>query len=165
MSFTLYHYDGRGNIPDGVFHWFWERMEEQGLAQPVFYSGHVTDSYGFTLLMKTTVVPSIAIDDDTKKPTGMAWLSDVIDKRALGHFVVLKAGRKDKIDMARQMAAHWLNGLGLQVVLGIVPSFNKPALKYLNDMGMITLGEVPGLVCVKGEYQSAFIAYFSREEL
>ena len=165
MSFILYPYDGAGNIPDSVFHWFWHKMEEQGVAETVFYSGHIKDAYAFTLLMKTGVVPMMFIDEETKNPIGMAWLSDIMDNRALGHFAILKEGRDRKIAIGRQTLKYWLNDLGLNNVLGIVPSFNKKAIKYIEDLGLIILGEVPMLVNVGGEYQSAYLGYFSKEEL
>ena len=165
MSFTLFPYDGKGNIPDAVFHWFWHKMVEQEIADKVFYSGHIGDAYGFALLMKTTVVPSILIDDDTQKPIAMAWLSDIVDNRALGHFAILEDGREEKLALGKEMMRYWIETLGINTVLGIVPSFNKPAIRYMDELGMCILGEIPTLVKVGEEYESAFLGYFSREEL
>ena len=165
MSFTLFPYDGKGNIPDAVFHWFWHKMAEQGIAEKVFYSGHIRDAYGFALLMKTTVVPSLFVDDDTQKPIAMAWLSDIMDNRALAHFAIMEDGRDEKLAMGKTMLEYWLKDLNVNTVLGIIPSFNKPAVRYIDELGFCILGEIPTLVKVGDEYQSAFMGYFSKEEL
>ena len=165
MSYTMYPYDGVGNIPDAMFHWFWDQMVEQGLAETVFYSGHVRDSYQFALLIKTQTVPTIFIDDDTQRPVCMVWLSDAVDGRALGHFCILKEGRKYKLEMSAEILRYWIEVLGVNTILGVVPSFNKPAVKFMGEMGFVILGEIPTMVQHAGNYESAFIGYFSREEL
>jgi hypothetical protein len=163
MSYTMYPYDGVGNIPDGVFHWFFDQMVEQGLVETVFYSGYIKDSYQFALFIKTQTVPTVFIADE--KVVTMAWLSDAMDGRALGHFCFLDEGRQYKLEMGKEMMRYWIDTLGVNTVLGIVPSFNKPAIKYIDDLGFVILGEIPMLIKRNGQPEPAYIAYFSREEL
>ena len=165
MSYTMYPYDGVGNIPDGVFHWFWDAMVRQELVDTVFYSGYIRDSYQFTLFIKTQTVPTMFVDDDTQMPICMAWLSDAMDGRALGHFCFLDDGRQYKMEMGNQMLRYWIETLGVNTVLGIVPSFNRPAIKYIDELGFIILGEIPMMVKRNNTSEPAFIGYFSREEL
>jgi len=165
MSYTMYPYDGVGNIPDAVFHWFWDAMAEQGLDKLVFYSGYIKDSYQFTLFIKTQTVPTIFVDGDTQRPVAMAWLSDAMDGRALGHFCILDEGRQYKLEMGGEVLRYWIKDLGVNTVLGIIPSFNKPAIKYIDDLGFVILGEIPDMVKHNGEPSPAFMGYYSREEL
>jgi len=165
MSFILHPYDGVGNIPDAMFRWFWDAMVEQGLAEVVFYSGLIVNADEFINLMKTHVAPTIGLDEDTLRPVFLAWLSDAADNHAFGHFCVLKDGRGYKVEMGKEMVRYWMDDLGLDPLLGIVPSFNKPAIKYMRSLGAVFLGEIPKLVRHNGVYKTAFFGYFSREEL
>jgi len=163
MSYTMYPYDGVGNIPDAVFHWFWGQMEAQGLVGTVFCSGGITDSYKFMLLLKTQAVPTIFINDEDR-PICLAWLSDVGGTAALGHFCFLKEGRQYKMEIGDEMLRFWTETLGLKTILGIVPSFNKQAIEYVSDLGLVILGEIPSLIMHNGKYESAVIGYYNREE-
>ena len=164
MSYTMYPYDGVGNIPDAVFHWFWNQMVEQELANIVFYGGHIKDSYQFTLFIKTQTVPTVFINK-ADKPIAMAWLSDAIEGRALGHFCILDDGRQYKLEMGKEVLRYWIETLGINTVIGIVPAFNRRAIKYVDDLGFVILGEIPMMVKHNGTPVGAFIGYFSVEDL
>jgi hypothetical protein len=161
---ALVPYDANSaNIPDGWFHHFWKCMSEDNLIKVVFYSGKVTDAYGFTLLLKTNVLPVMIFRKEDTMPMAMAWLSDIADHRAFAHFCCLKRSWGNTKEIADLVFDFWFNKLGLKLLMGLTPTRNKMAVHFLKEIGMNIVGEIPMAVSIEDKFESAIISYKTKE--
>ena len=162
-EFSLIPY-AEENIPDSVFHWFWNQMVEERLDKVVFYAGGVKNPYDFIVLMKYNVLPTFVINSDSK-PVALAWLSDFGNRKAFAHFCVLKRAWGKSKEIGLKVLEFWLNELDLNVVLGMTPTRNRMAIAFIKKLGMKVLGDIPMAISYRGNYESATISYITKEEL
>ena len=155
----------RETVDDAVLGWFWNEMEKDGLHKTVFYSGYVKSAYDFVAFIKTQAVAVFVVDKDSKVPMAMGWLTDPGDMRAFAHFCVLKE-HWDKSEQCGKMGLdYWLNKLGLNIVLGMIPTRNKHAISFVERIGMKIVGEIPMIAPIDGVYEPAILCYATKEEL
>jgi hypothetical protein len=84
------------------------------------------------------------------KLAGWVWLDDFGNRTARSHFCLFRWVSEAKLteevgrDMFRQLfAMRFRGGTTLQVIRGEMPAFNKPALWFLQKLGMKAIGEIP----------------------
>jgi len=167
-KYTIVPYDGKSNISDHTWHYIWNKIEEQGLKETIFCTEGIDSAYDFVTLMRHGVMPSIVVDNTTDpcEPVAMGWLADINNNKAgFGHFLFFKElwGTRDTVEVGRMAYDFWFNGIGMNVLLGIVPSFNTHAVSYIEKLGMKVLGEIPNLIQVRGSSSPAIIAYITKE--
>ena len=149
-------YDGKGNIPEHVFHWIWDRMKKEKLVDIVFSEGGVEDVYQFTELMMNKVWPFVAFEG--AEPVALGWLTDINNGRGFGHLCLFKSGRNMKKEIGEQTLDLWFKG-GMELILGTVPNRNKKAINYVKHFGFTEVGEIPKLFLINGEYEPGTLLY------
>lgn len=140
--------EGQWTLPESLVFSVGKRAWDQGVLETVFINGGVTSSEDFLWTMqRPTNLPVFAFVN--KICIGVAWLNNISGNHAFGHFLFLKGGRGETArDAGKLILKYWLafsaeDGPILDVVLGLVPSFNERAIKFVQDLGMTKLGEIP----------------------
>ena len=100
---------------------------------------------------------------------GFAWLSAVSTNYAFGHFCFFKEVWGRSVKIGKTCIDYWFswpgtNGPLLDVVIGIMPGFNHRAHRYAEKLGLVRLGQIPGMFRDKERNRDdAVIYYISRE--
>jgi len=131
-------------ISDQTLSYIWDKMVEEKKNETVFYNGAVANLGDFIAYMRRDdVFPVVVYDRDESKFNGIAWLNNLNEGTAQGHFCLLKGG--NNIVKGHEVLAYWkqfptdVTG----VIIGIVPAFNKAAVKFIGKLGFTTVGEIP----------------------
>ena len=116
----------------------------------VFVDGKVQTPEDFLRMMQAPAnIPVFACHEGG--PFGVAWLNGCSGRHAWGHFMFLKGGRGEIARRAgRLILSYWFSFGGerpiFDVILGMVPAWNVPAVNYAIDIGLTRLGEIPKIV-------------------
>lgn len=164
MNYQLFPYDGKGNVRDSDWGYIWNKIEEQGLVDLVFCNDGVTSAYEFIALMKKSM-PTIVMDMDRTEPVAVAWLADLMPNFGFAHFVFFKEiwGTGEPHNIGMDILDFWFNTLNMKLILGVIPEFNKHAIKYADGLGMVMMDTIPHLVMVKGEDSPGVLGYLTKE--
>lgn len=168
FHFRLYvKVDGVPTFRDSDLAKFYDRICEQEIDQLVFHDGSIITKQEWVESVKSNgtlfwaVYTSAFVD-----PVGLIWVNRMEKTSCEGHFVFFKehwgtdipknAGRK----FLTMIVKHF------PVVMGVIPSWNKCAIKYCLDIGMTKLGKIPnGLYCQsKGKPIEATVLYYAAGE-
>ena len=168
---------------DSIF----DKIINQGLLKTIFWEENVTDESHFVNLARSPnnhmvfffeagkghQLPPLFIGlAEKKKPShycvGFAWVSAVTSNYAFAHFCLFKEvwGRSDEI--GKNCVDYWFSWPGtegplLDVLIGIMPGFNRRAHKFIERLGFTRLGVVPGMFRDKKRNRDdAVIYYMSR---
>lgn len=157
------HYDGIPTLRDSDIVALWERMREDGTTDIVFYDGIIDDQYKFLAYMKSSRV-QLFIGKIEGKTMGFGWLSHIEAKMARIHFCVFKRFWGAGVhSIVNRFASDILRQTGLDIIMGIIPSWNVKATKYVEKCGYTILGEMPfGCVDKHGNSHPATIVYYER---
>ena len=162
--------DGEKSIPDWWLSYVWEQMHEEGRDVQVFYTGGVktTDDWlGF--INNPHNFPVFVMDAKTKKPVMAAWLNNVGQGVAEGHFCALGKYRPGSGEM---VINYWRSFTGddgnsfLRVIYGVTPEPYTTVFKLLHILGFEQLGTIPGLCFLAYEKKrvGGVISYLLLEE-
>ncbi len=165
-KYTLYPYDGKDNVNTEVWAYLWIKMEEQGLTDVVFSHGEMKSVFDFIAMMKSgKILPVLTYDTSTGVPVAFGWLSHMELSLGFGHFVFLRElwGTGACAEIHRDIFDYWFNTLGLNLILGLIPSFNTHAIKFAADLGSVILGPIPHLVNVGGSGAPGVLGYITKE--
>ncbi len=82
-----------------------------------------------------------------QKPIGIAWLNGLGKNYAFAHFFFLKeAWGRESFEAGQIIQRYWFS-LGdeqlFKVLIGNIPSVNKPAIDFVKKLGWTVLGEIP----------------------
>ena len=174
LQIVPYVYDGQTWIlHDDFVGAVYDQMIHEGLLKTVFWGGHVSSKPEFIEFCKNSHnVLSFIFDRDLNNGqcVGFSWLGPISDNYAFGHFCLFKSvyGGKYK-DIGDLMLNYWFSfGTAtplFDVILGMVPGFNKKAQAFVEKIGMTRLGVIPTMCKKKtGEIDDAVIFYKLRLE-
>ena len=153
--------DGTHSIADRTLVYIWERLQEEGKVDQLFYDGSIKDIHGWLDFIKSPkVYPIIIWNGETKQIAHIAWLKDCFDSCAWVHHTAVGKYQRGVWEAARDF---WRQFDSLKLLLGLTPKVNEKAVKFLTKICKFTIvGEVP-FVCnmaYQGERSPGIISYF-----
>ena len=162
--------NGIRTIPDSDVKAAYRQLIYDGTDKIVFFEGGVKDEDSFLRMIKNPNNLMVFIVKDDKY-AGFAWINNLLDHRAFGHFAFFKSVWGQVDDLGKEILDYWFsipgkNGPLLDVIVGIVPKFNTLANNYIRQIGFKTLGEIPMMMTnhYTDERISAVISYVLRIE-
>jgi len=141
--------DGEWVLSDDFLDSIFQKMEEQGLVKTTFWEGNITDESHFIGLVKNRN-NHVVFFFQGRQCVGLAWLSAVTSNYAFGHFCLFREIWGDTEKVGRDCVDYWFswpgsNGPLLDVIVGIMPGFNRRAHKFVERIGWERLGSIPGM--------------------
>lgn len=140
--------DGTWTLDDAVVLEAGRRAERQGILGVVFPDRKVSTAEEFLQMMQSPAnLPVFAFH--AGRCAGVAWLNGIGSRHAFGHFLFLKESRGE---IAREAGGlflrYWKSFRDgdepvLDVILGLVPTDNEPAIRFVQELGMVRLGDIP----------------------
>lgn len=129
----------------------WDMMCDAKVETDTFYDGSVTSHHEFRDFVRLDGNEVFFVFYEGKLGM-MAWMNDRVHRRACIHFTTLPQtwGRKrDNISAAmklgRFVVATIVREMGIDVLVGITPTRNKLACKYVQRVGAVPVGEAPNM--------------------
>jgi len=173
-GFKLIHYtewDGIRNFSDSYIKQLFDRMEAEGLAEKVFYDGSTKTSDEFLNGMKYGQCKLFLIFQDSEI-TGLTWLTGFQARSAVVHFCLFRKFHGQKAIIIGEKVRDELlymkdsEGYIFDVLIGMTPSNNIPALQFMKSIGGTVSGEIPKAIWDAGlqESVSGVMIYFLRED-
>ena len=160
--------NGAWSIPDDAMDLIFAEMQSHGLDKIVFYSGGIQTAEDFKLFFKNPHVVSHTIWGNSGIEL-LAWLTHFGKNYAYAHFCTFpSAWGKRTRNLAKQTLEYWFGWSPggeplLDVILGQTPANNRLAVKYIESIGMNTLGTVP--LCAVGDKRAGLVlSYITRED-
>lgn len=158
--------DGRWTVSDDILLNFARKAIAEGTFWTVFYDSSIDGPEAYLRAMKQPAnVPVFCFLG--AEPIACAWLNGHSGGRAFGHFLVTSSVKGHTQECGRICLDYWfsfrVNGRQLfDVILGVIPSFNRSAIEFVKRIGLTVLGEVPKAVRIDGEPQPATLLYAVR---
>jgi len=131
---------------DSVFN----KLVDQDLLKTTFWEGHITDESHFVTLARNPHNHMVFFFEE-RNCVGFAWLSGVTSNFAFQHFCLFKEAWGRSVAVGKNCVDYWFSWPGadglrlLDVLIGIMPGFNKRAHKYVERLGWTRLGVIPGM--------------------
>ncbi len=144
-----------------------DKIVDQGLLKTTFWEGSIADASQFIRMAKNPNNHMVLFFEQ-KACVGFAWLSAVTSNYAFGHFCLFKEIWGRSVNIGKTCVDYWFSWPGtggplLDVIIGIMPGFNKRAHKYVEKLGWVRLGQIPGMFRDKDRVRDdAVIYYISR---
>ena len=148
---------------DGIF----RKMVGQGLLKTTFWEENITDESHFVNMCRNPNNHMIFFFEN-KNCTGFAWLSSVSGNYAFAHFCFFREIWGRSVNIGQMGVDYWFSWPGddgplLDVIVGIMPGFNKRAHKFVEKLGWTRLGQIPGMFRDRNRNrEDAVIYYISR---
>lgn len=154
--------DGVRTFKDSEIMEFYDRMVEDGIAPIVFHAGDVRSPIDFLKKMKGsgTALYIVFYGDD---PVGLIWLTHFEAKTCRVHFASFsEVWDQDTVGIGKEAINQVLymtvspesDDFVFDVLLGLIPSRNVRAIKWLNKVGLTVAGEIPNALWDAEENQS-----------
>lgn len=151
----------------------WRRIEDEKLADDLFYDGSITNSHEFmAMALRPGCLPFLAYCEG--EPAMFTWLNCLEGRMARAHFVVFREfrGRKKRVPLGRRLYGHILHcrdkrGHILDCLYGITPVSHRLALNAVIACGWEERGILPHACYLKksGETVDGVITCATREIL
>jgi hypothetical protein len=142
---------GEWTLSSGVLLGFAARAANEHVLETVFADGAVRTPQDFLEMMQEPDnVPIFVFSGQECVAAG--WLNGCAGNAALGHFIVLRAGRGEIARQAGKLVLNYwcsfrvLDKPLFDVILGIIPSENYRAIRFAREIGLTELGEIPKLL-------------------
>lgn len=138
-------------------------MVEEGAYQRVFYDGTIAPEKFVETMQKPSNV--VVFFFDHFEPLGLAWLNGLNGSTAFAHFCGLKSARGRSVEIGRAALGYWMQNFKfLRVILGLTPSNNRLAVRFIERIGFSVMGEIPGVLfdAYQGRDVSAVLSYYVR---
>lgn len=143
--------DGIRTFKDSEIKGFYDRMVRDGVAPIVFHDGEVRSSDDFLKMVKGLGVALYVVfyDDD---PAGLIWLTHFEAKSCRVHFTSFsEIWDEDTVAIGKEainQVLYMTTTVGgddyvFDVLLGLIPSRNVRAIKWLKKVGLTIVGEIP----------------------
>jgi RimJ/RimL family protein N-acetyltransferase len=156
-------------LGDGVLEEFANLCRDSGTFQTTFYEGHIKGAPDFIRVMQQpTNVPVFVFRG--REPIGFAWLNGIAGNRAFAHFCMVKKNQGQvSFSACRMILDYWMSWQNagepvLDVIIGVIPAVNKRANRFIEGLGFVRLGEIPGMLkhAYTGNKEAAVISYYLR---
>ena len=191
LQLVPYVNDNGWTLPDNFLLAVAQKTQEEGTFQHVFYDGDIRTPADFLAMMKSSSNHAVfaftghkpvgfaRLKESKKRQkavmmrrlVGFAWLNGIVKNRAFAHFCFLRnSWGKDTVKAGKQIIAYWRSFTDqggdplFDVIFGVTPSAYRSALKYIQRLGFVRMGVVPGMLLnvYAGERDSGVISYLSR---
>ena len=144
MNLAIWPYmkiDGSWTIPIEVIIGAWKTMADMDRVKATFYDGSIENAGEFIEFMQDpTILPALIVDRDDIRLYLLAWLSNISNGTAQGHFCYLDKYRKE---IAQKMLDYWRGIPLLRVIVGITPESYTLVLKIIERTGFKIVGTIP----------------------
>ena len=163
------------NLPEDVLLQLYNKLKSEDLWDIVFHEA--TD---FTLLKFMNFFSGgggllqILVVTDGKgfyDSAGMAWIGDLALcagklTRGTGSFVFFKDYQRPAYTdtFCDIILDFWYNNLGLDIILGVTPEPNRPALLYIKRSGFKELARIPNYTTYAGEVVAGVVTSMTKAE-
>jgi len=160
--------DGEWTAPDEFLEAVFQRMKDQGLLKTMFWEGNITEAKHFISLMQSPNNHPVFFFHN-QNCVGFAWLSSVASNYAFVHFCLFKDVWGRAVEVGLNAVDYWFSWPGddgplLDVLIGIMPGFNKRAHKYVEKLGWTRLGQIPGMFKDKDRNRENAVVYYKTRE-
>jgi hypothetical protein len=139
--------NGECNIPDQILENIWNQILVEGKMTKLFYSGHVADLEEWMKFIKNPVNHVIlAVDTQENNICHVAWLNNLHDGLAWAHHCALGKMKREACELVVEYWKAFKNGNGdrlFEVLVGLTPENNEPAIRFLKMMGFTIVGTIP----------------------
>ena len=177
MDFQIVPYvnrDGLWSISDEAMAAIFLEMKESRILEKVFYAGKIREFKHFLMYLKHkgNVVHTVWNDE---RPVMLAWLNDWSRHAAQAHFLTLPIIWKEPgatLEVGKMTMDYWFGWKDpdgeplLKVLTGRTPSHFKAPLRYVKQLGAVTIGEIPNAIYDAYQDRSVgcVISYMERRE-
>jgi len=163
--------DGIRTFNDSEVRSFYERIERDGLKDIVFMHGDIPDANAFLHEMKRpggSVLYVVYVED---LQAGLIWLDRIEGKTCRVHFTSFsEAWGMDTVQIGRdaiRQVMYMTSTTGehiFDVLLGLTPSRNVRALRWLEKVGLKKAGDIPNAMwdAKAGESVDGTLMYLTR---
>jgi len=161
--------NGMRTIPDDIVFESFDIMVREGTQKTVFYNGSVKTRESFLEFMKDTRnLPVFVMYDNVI--SGIFWINGLHSNFAFAHFCLFKNAWGDvSKEIGHKVLEYWFSipdkdGNSLfDLIIGIIPSFNKKAESYVRSLGFKKVGDIPNMIKTNSNHNSAaMLFYFER---
>lgn len=149
------------SIADSTLIYIWERIEEEGKVEHLFYDGMIRDKESWlSFIKRPDIFPVIVWNQETKTIAHIAWLKDLFDVCGYAHHCSIGKYQRGAWEAVRDF---WKQFDSLKILLGLTPKTNERAVKFLEKICKFKIvGEIP-LVCnmsYRGERVPGILSYY-----
>ncbi len=165
--------DGIPTFRDSELATFFYWMEQEGSLPKVFYDGTVTTREEFLSFChnpKNTFW--FLLNEDSGNYIAFCWVNSIEGRSARIHFCTFRRNVTPRLNID---AGHttiktilWIkknDKFLLDCLIGVVPTTNRTACRFIKSIGAIKVGVVPQMLwnAWSGDNMDALITYFTRE--
>ena len=141
--------DGIPTFKDSDFEYLYMKLRSHGLLGRVFFDGTMQTVEEFIAFMKSgSNMVFVILRKEDGEPVGFWWLNNISWTHAWVHFTAFREiwGTPYPVVLGKEAMSICLNDLGFSVIMGMTPTNNKLALKYIKEVGLKPVAEIPGLL-------------------
>lgn len=151
----------------------YDRLKFEGLYGTVFHDNPDMGLFGFMSFFNS---PGVLLqilnyvqNDKIVDVAALCWVVGVeryVDKtKAVASFVVFKDYQKPNYTsiLADLAVGYWVNELEIDVVIGMTPALNKPAVRFVKRIGFEELCRIPGYTSLNGEICESVVTMMTKK--
>jgi hypothetical protein len=163
--------DGIRTFTDSEILAFYDRMVKGGMADAIFSDGQINSREGWLHAMKSPENFLYVVYAD-ENISAVFWLNSVEAKQARFHYCFFySAWKKGSIKVGKKILEILMEKRNsssddylLDVLIGVIPSSNEPAIKFAKLLGWQIIGTLPfgAWSNKKQKSESAIISYYTR---
>lgn len=138
--------NGIRTISDNDIKDIFSRMKQEGTLKTVFYNESITNEDEFLRFFKcgSNFIVVAYLD---KEMCGFGWINNLNKTYAFTHFCFFKEYWGEKTDGIGKACLDYFDSWdSFKVFVGMVPAFNKRAIKFVKRMGYTEIGTIPEMV-------------------
>ena len=159
-------------VKDDILIRVYDKLIEDKILHVIFCDGTIRSSEEMSVFFKNPGNYPVFILADGKL-SGFAWLTSPKGNYAFGHFCFFReAWGKNTLPLGKEILKYWFNfnmngNHVFDIILGLVPTANSRALKYIRNLGGKAVGKIPHVVhdAYRGKKTSAMLFYFESNHL
>lgn len=166
MPFT--NVDGIRTFRDSEIEGFYNRIIKEGWEDVVFYDGTIRSGKHFCAIMKDgrSILHVVYYRG---LPAALVWLNRFEQTHCYVHWTFFKCVSNFKAhkEIGEAVIKFMFDEYEIQLLMGITPSFNKLALRFLKSIGLKTYGEIPNILWneKKGKAIPGQMMFINREDV
>jgi hypothetical protein len=168
MPFTVS--DGIQTFRDSEITNFYDQLVREGWRDIVFYDGTIHNAFHFMQKMKPdkwgVAQNMLHIVYYKGIPAAMVWLNRFEQTHCYVHWCFFKGAKGHHKEIGHAVIDFMFKNYKIEVLMGITPSFNKLALRFLKSIGLKSSCEIPGILWneKKGKAIPGHIMFINRED-
>lgn len=163
-----------GLYPPEILVELYNRLKADGLYETVFHDNpkmNLLEFMNFFSHPSTLLQVVYLVDGDTfTDMAGMVWLSGVEayagKQRAVGSFVAFQKYQTPAMTdpMTNMVLDYWFNCLNMDIVVGMTPSENHLALRFIKRIGFKEMCRLPSYMALRGQITDCVITFMDKEQ-